>query len=184
MGVLLVLVLILVLVVGIGRAKGRGGGTSYQDYKQPETLKTPEYDTILHIQPELTNGGYSARTIYCKDGIIYRENGIKIGTYKKCENGRYEVIGDQMYEIGYCWENSDLIYLSLYGRHMSAPHLYPRRDNWLAAEKCQSAKSIIDHDTYAPIGLFEGNSLDAAAGFICWAYDGYKNKYSDFFSIK
>lgn len=143
-----------------------------------------QYSAILKtISPRPAN------IVGCKDGTVYAitGNGLGrvIGSYKKESNGDLKVYNAEEYEIGSV-HNSN-IYLLFFGMLKKYPHLdntaylKSRKHMWLAAEITKI--SIIDSETYEGILRYDGDAQEASAAFVCWAYEGYDNKYSDFYRI-
>lgn len=155
-----------------------------QRRRELEIRERQQYSTVLQ-----TVSAHPRNVVGCKDGTIYTitGNGLGrvIGSYKKESNGDLKIYNAEEYEIGSV-HNSN-IYLLFFGMLKKYPHLdntaylKSRKHMWLAAEITE--RSIIDSETYTSIFYYDGNTQEASAAFVCWAYEGYDNKYSDFYKI-
>ena len=156
---------------------------------EEEIKKQAQYSTILNIEQRAMGSGQCERELLCKDGIVYNNRGREMGRYS-LRGDQWTVIStseEEPVEIGHFYQNSDRIYLSLHGvsefvRKKGPLRVKNRNTLWCAAEYTPTA--VIDSETYETIGFFKGDRLGAAAAFICWAYEGYQNKYSDFYSLE
>ena len=143
----------------------------------------PQYSTTLRTGPNP-----SAPIVMCKDGTVYmnsRGEVRTIGTYKQQSDDQIWVYNTEQIDIGHTVSGHTGQYITLNSielcRAKNRP--MPKDGLWTAAEvlTAHNSYAIIDHDNYQPILWYSGDPAEAAAAFICWAYSGYGNKYSDFF---
>ncbi len=186
MGVFVVIVVLAVLITWAEQAPIK---KREAEEKRREEEKKAKYSTIVKFDQRVMGDGQSERELCCKDGVVYNSRGKKIGSYS-LKNNRWAVFSasDKVpVEIGHFYEDSDYVYLSLYGKleylRKSNGYLQIKNRNilWNAAECIPGA--LIDSDTCAPICWYEGDQIGAEAAFICWAYEGWQNKYSDFYKL-
>lgn len=183
--------LLVIIVLFIGIIAYVSVSYTHSESKSKRTLKEtyPQYSTILRILPS-----FHSDILGCKDGnvtLLSSRDHCSIGTYKYNSDDEWVVYGDEQYEIGYIRKSSNdyHIYLSLHGLTMKYPHLHSKAASsphgffWLPAEALTSPNSIIDRNPCDPIGHYEGDPVEAAAAFICWANYSTGNKYSDFFDL-
>lgn len=183
--------LLVIIVLFIGIIAYVSVSYTQSESKSERTLKEtyPQYSTILRTLPN-----YHSDLLGCKDGtvtLLSSRDHSKVGTYKLISDGDWIVYGDEQYEIGQIHKSSRdyHIYQTHYGLTKKHPHMHsivahsPHGFDWLSAEALTSTNSIIDRDSYDPIGLYEGNPVEAAAAFICWAKNCTGNKYSDFYDL-
>lgn len=172
MAIMIIIVLVLIILV-ICQAKRNNAKRDIEEEKE----EINPYTTVLRIRPEIINH-YSHSTIGCRDNCLFipahrQYSEALVGSFQQREDGGWEVFNDEMKEIGRISNESDNIMFSnpvnkAYG---------------CFAERIQSCSQpmIIDRDTYDWLADFEGDSVEAAAAFVCWAYISQGNKYSDFF---
>ena len=176
-----------------------------QSSKQPENNRIVKSradmcDTVLHISSQLASGSFGFGTMGCKDGLVYMgasKNPGKIsGSYKKKNEEEcivYEDV-DQTVELGrvHIGHSGDIkILFSIYGKVSKKPHLRqkalssPKGALWYVAEVLDKHSTVIDDETYEPIAQYEGDPVEAAAAFICWANEACTcgNKYTDYFCL-
>lgn len=154
----------------------------------PNTPK-PQYSTTLRVYPTVASGFAG-----CRDGVIYVPSSSNsgeevIGYYKQENNGDWVVSCDKLFTIGRV-HREERIYFDLTGMDKIRPDLHseivsaPHGPFWCAAEVADVSKMIIDSESYDAVANYDGNAAEAAAAFICWAYHGSRNKYSDYFFVK
>ena len=180
---MIVLVLVIVIFIAVAVATSTRSDSQVATTSTPSSSQSQQYTTTLRVR--------NSHAVGCKDGMIYllssHNSGQAIGSYKQDSDGNWVVYGDEQYEIGRV--HNTYIYLTLHGKVMRAPHLHskaassPHGLNWCAAEAVDSVKTIIDHDTYDPIGQYDGTPVEASAAFICWANTNSNNKFSDYFCL-
>lgn len=175
MAIMIIIVLVLI-ILAICQTK-RNNAKS--DIKEEQVDGNP-YTTMLQIRPEILSR-YSPDRIGCREKSLFipsegRRTEILIGTYQQADwltGGGWEVFNVEANLIGVIDSQSDNI--MFYNPANKASGCF--------AERIQSRSQpmIIDRDTYDWLADFEGDSVEAAAAFVCWAYISQGNKYSDFF---
>ena len=184
--------LIIIIIVAVIILKMKSNAIKKKEKQRQRELEIRErqqYSTVLQ-----TVSAHPRNVVGCKDGTIYTitGNGLGrvIGSYKKGNAYSLDVFDESERLIGGVSLGSSgsiRIYLTLYGIIDSNPYsreiiIAKRNDvSWCAAETIDGA--IIDCETCYPIFHYDGNAQEASAAFVCWAYEGYDNKYSDFYRI-
>lgn len=182
LGVVIALAVIL-LIVFIARSRTSQQKSSVEEKETAKPSAVLKMDSIG-----------SGDTLICRDNAVYlASSGRMIGYYQN-EGKAFYVYCDEGFKIGSVYNGSDIVCgLSLDEKFIKYPHLKEmwrqngKRDtSWWAAEAVTldaKKRAIIDRDSYAHLGFFEGDFIAGAAAFICWAYQGYGNPYSDFYKI-
>lgn len=172
MAIMIIIVLVLI-ILAICQAKRNNANS---DTKAEKAESIP-YTTVLRIRPEILNH-YSHSTIGCRDNCLFipahrQYSEALVGSLQQREDGGWKVFNDEMKLIGLIANKSDnIMFFNPVNKAFGC-----------FAERIQlrSQPIIIDTDTYDWLADFEGDSVEAAAAFVCWAYISQGNKYSDFF---
>lgn len=134
-------------------------------------------------------------TLICRDNAVYLASSAQRIGYYQNEEGEILVYCNEDFRIGEVYTSSgDVICVfELDWKLIKYPHLKEtwrqhgkKNTMWRAAEAIKHSGNIggiIDYISYEPLGHFEGDRVAAAAAFICWAYQGYGNPYSDYYII-
>ena len=188
--IIIIVIMVIVLKMRSHSIEKKEKQMAEQSQRELEIRERQQYSTVLQ-----TVSAHPRNVVGCKDGTVYAitGNGLGrvIGSYKKGNIHSLDVFDETERLIGGVSSGSSWsihISLELYGIMESNPYtreiIIAKRGNntsWFAAETIDGA--IIDDETCEPIFHYDGDAQEASAAFVCWAYEGYDNKYSDFYRI-
>lgn len=170
--IIMVIIVLVLIVLAIHQTKKNSSGKLKE-----EGFDSNPYTVILRIRPELLNE-YSPSVVVCRDKKLFlpadrQHSETLIGSYRQDEKSGWTVFDAESNLIGGISNESDnIMFFSTARKTCDA-----------LAERIQSCAQpiIIDRDTYDWLASYEGDSVEAAAAFLCWAFVSRGNKYSDFF---